>query len=156
VTERLSLVALPDFTAAMTSDQTFQLLGRPAKATVLFFYPKDNTPGCTTENIAFRDAYGKFTAAGVEIYGISRDSLRSHESFKAKLELPFELISDPDEAMCLLFNVMKMKQMYGKTVRGVERSTFVIDAEGRIVKEWRGVKVATHVEEVLELVARLN
>lgn len=92
----------------------------------------------------------------MEIYGISRDSLRSHESFKAKLELPFELISDPDEAVCLLFNVMKMKQMYGKTVRGVERSTFVIDAQGRLVKEWRGVKVATHVEEVLEFVARLN
>ena len=154
--ESLSLVAVPDFTAAMTSGKTFQLLGRPAKASVLFFYPKDNTPGCTTENMAFRDAYEKFTAANVEIYGISRDSLRSHESFKAKLELPFELISDPDEAMCLQFNVMKMKQMYGKTVRGVERSTFVIDAEGRIVKEWRGVKVATHVEEVLEFVARLN
>lgn len=154
--ESLSLVAVPDFTAAMTSGKTFQLLGRPAKASVLFFYPKDNTPGCTTENIAFRDAHDKFTAAGVEIYGISRDSLRSHESFKTKLDLPFELISDPDEAMCLQFNVMKMKQMYGKTVRGVERSTFVIDAEGRIVKEWRGVKVATHVEEVLEFVARLN
>ena len=154
--DSLSLVAVPDFTAAMTSGKTFQLLGRPAKASVLFFYPKDNTPGCTTENIAFRDAYDKFTAANVDIYGISRDSLRSHESLKAKLELPFELISDPDEAMCLQFNVMKMKQMYGKTVRGVERSTFVIDAEGRIVKEWRGVKVATHVEEVLEFVARLN
>ena len=154
--DSLSLVAVPDFTAAMTSGKTFQLLGRPAKASVLFFYPKDNTPGCTTENIAFRDAYEKFTAANVEIYGISRDSLRSHESFKTKLDLPFELISDPDEVMCLQFNVMKMKQMYGKTVRGVERSTFVIDAEGRIVKEWRGVKVATHVEEVLEFVARLN
>jgi len=156
VADSLSLVAVPDFTAAMTSGKTFQLLGRPAKASVLFFYPKDNTPGCTTENIAFRDAYEKFTAANVEIYGISRDSLRSHESFKTKLDLPFELISDPDETMCLQFNVMKMKQMYGKTVRGVERSTFVIDAEGRIVKEWRGVKVATHVEEVLEFVARLN
>lgn len=154
--DSLSLVAVPNFTAAMTSGKTFQLLGRPAKASVLFFYPKDNTPGCTTENIAFRDAYEKFTAANVEIYGISRDSLRSHESFKTKLDLPFELISDPDETMCLQFNVMKMKQMYGKTVRGVERSTFVIDAEGRIVKEWRGVKVATHVEEVLEFVARLN
>ena len=154
--DSLSLVAVPDFTAAMTSGKTFQLLGRPAKASVLFFYPKDNTPGCTTENIAFRDAYEKFTAANVEIYGISRDSLRSHESFKTKLDLPFELISDPDETMCLQFNVMKMKQMYGKTVRGVERRTLVIDAEGRIVKEWRGVKVATHVEEVLEFVARLN
>lgn len=146
--------SVPDFSAAMTSGKTFQYAGRPAKHTVLFFYPKDNTPGCTTENIAFRDLHEQFGAAGAEVYGISRDSLRSHEGFKAKLELPFELISDPDEAVCQLFNVMKMKQMYGKTVRGVERSTFVIDAEGKLVKEWRGVKVAGHVDEVLEFVAR--
>ena len=139
-----------DFSAAMTSGQTFQLLGRPAKFSVLFFYPKDNTPGCTTENMAFRDAHDQFQAAGVEIYGISRDSLRSHENFKAKLGLPFELISDPDEAVCNVFNVMKMKQMYGKTVRGIERSTFIVDAQGRLVKEWRGVKVNDHVAEVLE------
>ena len=137
----------------MTSGKTFQLSGRPAKATVLFFYPKDNTPGCTTENMAFRDLHDKFQAAGAEIYGISRDSLRSHENFKAKLGLPFELISDPDEAMCQAFGVMKMKKMYGKDVRGIERSTFVIDAEGRLVKEWRGVKVPGHVDEVLEFVA---
>ena len=143
-----------DFSAAMTSGQTFQLSGRPARHTVLFFYPKDNTPGCTTENMAFRDLHEQFQAAGAEIYGISRDTLRSHESFKAKLGLPFELISDPDEAVCLQFNVMKMKQMYGKTVRGIERSTFVIDATGQLVKEWRGVKVAGHVDEVLEFVAR--
>ena len=145
---------MTDISAPMTSGQTFQLLGRPARHTVLFFYPKDNTPGCTTENIAFRDLHEQFQAAGTEIYGISRDSLRSHESFKAKLGLPFELIADTDEAMCLQFNVMKMKQMYGKTVRGVERSTFVIDANGQLVKEWRGVKVAGHVDEVLEFVAR--
>lgn len=143
-----------DFSAAMTGDQTFQLSGRPARQTVLFFYPKDNTPGCTTENIAFRDLHPQFAAAGVEIYGVSRDSLRSHESFKSKLGLPFELISDPDEALCQQFGVMKMKQMYGKTVRGIERSTFVIDANGQLVKEWRGVKVANHVDEVLEFVAR--
>ncbi|WP_373988286.1 peroxiredoxin [Duganella sp. BuS-21] len=143
-----------DFSAPMTGGQTFQLSGRPARYTVLFFYPKDNTPGCTTENIAFRDLHDKFAAAGAEVYGISRDSLRSHEGFKTKLGLPFELISDPDEAVCLQFNVMKMKQMYGKTVRGVERSTFVIDADGQLVKEWRGVKVAGHVDEVLEFVAR--
>ncbi|SFU77268.1 peroxiredoxin Q/BCP [Pseudoduganella namucuonensis] len=136
----------------MTSGKTFQLSGRPAKHTVLFFYPKDNTPGCTTENMAFRDLHEQFTAAGAEIYGISRDSIRSHEGFKTKLGLPFELISDPDEVVCQLFGVMKMKQMYGKTVRGVERSTFVIDASGRLVKEWRGVKVAGHVDEVLEFV----
>jgi peroxiredoxin Q/BCP len=145
---------LGDFAAPMTSGQTFQLAGRPARHTVLFFYPKDNTPGCTTENMAFRDLHERFQAAGTEIYGISRDSLRSHESFKAKLGLPFELISDPDEAVCLQFGVMKMKQMYGKTVRGIERSTFVIDAHGQLVKEWRGVKVAGHVDEVLEFVAR--
>ncbi len=148
-----SPTVVTDFSAAMTSGQTFQLSGRPARHTVLFFYPKD-TPGCTTENMAFRDLYAQFQAAGAEIYGISRDSLRSHESFKTKLGLPFELISDPDEAVCLQFGVMKMKQMYGKTVRGIERSTFVIDATGQLVKEWRGVKVAGHVDEVLEFVAR--
>ncbi|HEV7814567.1 MAG TPA: peroxiredoxin [Janthinobacterium sp.] len=148
------LAPVADFSAPMTSGHTFQLSGRPAAYTILFFYPKDNTPGCTTENIAFRDLYPQFQQAGADIYGISRDSLRSHEGFKAKLGLPFELISDTDEAVCLQFNVMKMKQMYGKTVRGVERSTFVIDAEGKLVKEWRGVKVAGHVDEVLEFVAR--
>ena len=143
-----------DFSAAMTGEQTFQLSGRPARHTVLFFYPKDNTPGCTTENIAFRDLHEQFQAAGTEIYGISRDSLRSHEGFKSKLGLPFDLISDPEEALCQQFGVMKMKQMYGKTVRGIERSTFVIDAGGQLVKEWRGVKVPGHVDEVLEFVAR--
>lgn len=141
-----------DFSAPMTSGQTFQLSGRPARYTVLFFYPKDNTPGCTTENVAFRDLYPQFQAAGTDIYGISRDSLRSHEGFRAKLGLPFELISDPEEQVCEQFGVMKMKQMYGKTVRGIERSTFVIDAHGQLVKEWRGVKVAGHVDEVLEFV----
>ena len=147
-----SVATVADFSAAMTSGQTFQLSGRPAKHTVLFFYPKDNTPGCTTENMAFRDLHEQFLAAGAEVVGINRDSLRSHEGFKAKLGLPFELISDADEAVCLQFGVMKMKQMYGKTVRGVERSTFVIDGSGRLVKEWRGVKVAGHVDEVLEFV----
>ncbi|MES2258984.1 MAG: peroxiredoxin [Pseudomonadota bacterium] len=149
-----SLASVSDFSAAMTSGQTFQLSGRAAKATVLFFYPKDNTPGCTTENMAFRDLHEQFQQAGAEVYGVSRDSLRSHESFKSKLGLPFELISDPDEALCQQFGVMKMKQMYGTTVRGIERSTFVIDADGRLVKEWRGVKVPGHVDEVLEFVAR--
>jgi peroxiredoxin Q/BCP len=141
-----------DFSAVMTGAAPFQLLGRAARYTVLYFYPKDNTPGCTTESIAFRDLHEQFQQAGAEIYGISRDSLRSHEGFKAKLGLPFELISDPEEAMCLQFGVMKMKNMYGKQVRGVERSTFVIDADGKLVKEWRGVKVPNHAEEVLEFV----
>ena len=141
-----------DFSAAMTSGRTFTLAGRPARFTVLYFYPKDNTPGCTTESMAFRDLHPQFEAAGTGIYGVSRDSLRSHESFKGKLGLPFELISDPDEAVCLQFGVMKMKNMYGKQVRGIERSTFIIDAAGKLVKEWRGVKVPNHAEEVLAFV----
>ncbi|MBC7859597.1 MAG: peroxiredoxin [Burkholderiaceae bacterium] len=150
-----SLTTVPDFNAAMTgAAATFQLLGRPARHTVLYFYPKDNTPGCTTESIAFRDLHAQFLQAGAEVYGVSRDSLRSHEGFKAKLALPFELISDPDEALCQMFGVMKQKKMYGKEVRGVERSTFIIDAAGELVKEWRGVKVPGHVDEVLEFVSR--
>lgn len=136
----------------MTGSQEFHLSGRPARFTVLYFYPKDNTPGCTTESMAFRDLHAQFRAAGAEIYGISRDSIRSHENFKSKLGLPFELISDPDEAVCQQFGVMKMKNMYGKQVRGVERSTFIIDAGGKLVKEWRGVKVPNHADEVLEFV----
>jgi len=146
--------SVADFSAPMTGTTPFRLAGRGARYTVLYFYPKDNTPGCTTESIAFRDLHGAFQDAGTDIYGISRDSLRSHDSFKAKLGLPFELISDPDEAVCLQFGVMKMKNMYGKQVRGVERSTFIIDAQGKLVKEWRGVKVAEHATEVLEFVQR--
>jgi peroxiredoxin Q/BCP len=141
-----------NFSAAMTGEQTFELAGRPARYTVLYFYPKDNTPGCTTESIAFRERHPDFLAAQTEVFGISRDSMRSHEGFKSKLGLPFELISDPEETVCNQFGVMKMKNMYGKQVRGIERSTFVIDAQGRIMKEWRGVKVADHVDEVLEFV----
>ena len=141
-----------NFSAAMTGDQPFALAGRPARYTVLYFYPKDNTPGCTTESIAFRELHPQFQAANTEIYGISRDSLRSHEGFKSKLGLPFELISDPDEAVCQQFGVMKMKNMYGKQVRGIERSTFVIDADGKLMKEWRGVKVPNHAEDVLEFI----
>ncbi|WP_292045530.1 peroxiredoxin [Massilia sp. UBA6681] len=148
--ESQTAATIDNFSAPMTGGQTFELAGRPAKYTVLYFYPKDNTPGCTTESIAFREAYPEFQAAHAEIYGISRDSLRSHENFKGKLGLPFELISDPEEAVCTQFGVMKMKNMYGKQVRGIERSTFIIDAQGRLVKEWRGVKVNDHVAEVLE------
>ena len=141
---------LDNFSAPMTGDQTFELRGRPAATTVLYFYPKDNTPGCTTEAMAFRDRHDEFTALDTQIVGLSRDSLRSHENFKSKLGLPFDLISDPDEAVCNQFEVMKMKNMYGKKVRGVERSTFVIDAAGKVVKEWRGVKVGDHVDEILD------
>jgi peroxiredoxin Q/BCP len=152
VAESQTPASVPDFSAAMTGSKAFQLAGRQARYTVLYFYPKDNTPGCTTESIAFRELHDQFLGAGTEIYGISRDSLRSHEGFKSKLGLPFELISDPEESVCQQFGVMKMKNMYGKQVRGVERSTFVIDAEGKLVKEWRGVKVLDHADEVLEFV----
>ncbi|MDY7538157.1 peroxiredoxin [Undibacterium sp. RTI2.1] len=144
---------VPDFSAPMTNDKTFQLSNFAGKNVVIYFYPKDNTPGCTTESMAFRDLYDSFQQANTEIFGLSRDSLRSHEGFKSKLGLPFELISDPDETVCNLFDVMKMKSMYGKQHRGVERSTFVIDGSGKLVKEWRGVKVAGHVDEVLEFVS---
>ncbi|MFZ6756371.1 peroxiredoxin [Undibacterium sp. Ji50W] len=144
---------VPEFSAAMTGGKTFHLTDYLGKKIVIYFYPKDNTPGCTTESIAFRDLYAQLQQANTEVLGISRDSLRSHEGFKSKLALPFDLISDPDETLCTLFNVMKMKNMYGKQVRGIERSTFVIDGNGKLVKEWRGVKVAGHVDEVLEFVS---
>lgn len=139
----------------MTSGKTFNLADYRGKNLVLYFYPKDNTPGCTTEGMQFRDLHPQFQAANTEIFGVSRDSLKSHENFKAKLGMPFELISDPDESLCTMFDVMKMKNMYGKQVRGVERSTFVIDAAGKVVKEWRGVKVPAHVDEVLSFIKTL-
>lgn len=146
---------VPEFSAPMTGEQTFQLADYKGKKIVLYFYPKDNTPGCTTEGIQFRDLHTQFQQANAEIFGVSRDSLRSHEGFKAKLALPFELISDPDETLCTMFDVMKMKNMYGKKVRGIERSTFIIDESGKLVKEWRGVKVPGHIDEVLEFVKAL-
>lgn len=149
-------MTVPDFSADMTGSKPFQLSAYQGKNLVLYFYPKDNTPGCTTESMQFRDLHAEFAAANTEIFGISRDSLRSHEGFKAKLELPFELISDGDERVCTMFDVMVMKSMYGKKVRGVERSTFLIDASGKIMKEWRGVKVLGHVDEVLEFVKTLS
>ena len=139
-----------DFTAAMTSEKTFTLSNYLGKYVVIYFYPKDNTPGCTTESGEFRDLYPQFQNLNIEIFGLSRDNLRSHTTFKEKLALPFELISDPDETICSLFSVMKNKNMYGKQVRGIERSTFVIDDKGVLVKEWRGVKANGHAEEVLE------
>ena len=146
---------MPEFSAAMTSGKTFNLADYRGKNLVLYFYPKDNTPGCTTEGMQFRDMHPQFQAANTEIFGISRDSLKSHENFKGKLGMPFELISDPDETLCTMFDVMKMKNMYGKQVRGVERSTFVIDGAGKVVKEWRGVKVPAHVDEVLAFINTL-
>jgi thioredoxin-dependent peroxiredoxin len=143
-----------DFTAACTGEP-FKLSTFKGKNIVLYFYPKDSTPGCTTEGGDFTDAQKAFAKANTLVFGVSRDSLKSHENFKVKQEYNFELISDPDEAVCTLFDVMKMKNMYGKQVRGVERSTFVIGADGKLLKEWRGVKVAGHVEEVLAYVQTL-
>ena len=157
MTDRPSILnkTVPAFSAAMTSGKTFQLSDFQGKNLVLYFYPKDNTPGCTTEGMQFRDLHPQFQAANTDIFGISRDSLKSHENFKGKLGMPFELISDPDETLCAMFDVMKMKNMYGKQVRGVERSTFVIDGAGKVVKEWRGVKVPAHVDEVLAFIQTL-
>ena len=158
MSERPSILnmTVPDFSAAITGTTPFQLSQYRGKHLVLYFYPKDNTPGCTTESLQFRELYPKFQQAGTEIIGISRDSIRSHDGFKSKLDLPFELISDADEIVCTMFDVIVMKSMYGKKVRGIERSTFVIDAVGKIVKEWRGVKVPGHVDDVLEFVQSLG
>lgn len=144
----------PDFTLPATSGKIFTLADAP-RPLVIYFYPKDNTPGCTNEGMAFRDLYPAFQAKGAEVVGISRDSLKSHENFKSKLSLPFELLSDSEETVCKLFDVIKSKNMYGKKVLGIERSTFVIGADGRVVREWRGVKVPGHAEEVLAIVESL-
>jgi len=146
---------LHDFSLPATSGKSFNLAEQAGKVVVIYFYPKDSTPGCTTQGQNFRDLYDSFLAANAVILGISRDSLKSHENFKAKQGFPFELGSDADEAICNLFSVMKMKNMYGKQVRGIERSTFVIDQAGVLRREWRGVKVPGHVQEVLDYVKTL-
>jgi peroxiredoxin Q/BCP len=146
----------PDFELPATGSRTFRLADAHGKPLVLYFYPKDNTPGCTTEGQQFRDLHDQFAKIGCLVFGISRDSLKSHESFKWKMSFPFDLLSDADEVACKLFDVIKMKNMYGKKVRGIERSTFVIDAAGVIRREWRGVKVPGHAQEVLEFVKTLK
>src|SRR6202051_2505456 len=137
-----------DFSAPSTGG-TFKLSELRGQAVVLYFYPKDSTPGCTLEGAQFRDLYKKFEKAGAVVAGVSRDSLKSHENFKAKMGFPFELISDPDEKLCAQFGVIKMKNMYGRKVRGIERSTFLIGPDGKLVREWRGVKIPGHADEVL-------
>lgn len=138
-----------DFTATATSETTVQLSALAGQQLVLYFYPKDNTPGCTTEGHDFRDLHQQFAAANTIIFGVSRDSLRTHENFKAKHSFPFELISDPEETLCKQFDVIKLKKLYGKEHFGIERSTFLIDASGVLRNEWRKVKVAGHAAEVL-------
>ncbi len=146
---------LADFELPATGGKTFKLSQYPRKRLVIYFYPKDNTPGCTTESMQFRDHYAEFQQLGCDIVGISRDSIKSHEGFKAKLSLPFDLLSDTEETACQLFGVIKLKNMYGKQVRGIERSTFIIDQKSVLVKEWRGVKVPNHVPAVLDFIKTL-
>ena len=143
---------LPDCELPATGNQRFQLSAFKGHPFVLYFYPRDDTPGCTDEGRQFRDLHSKFQNARVPVFGVSRDSIPSHEKFKKKMSLPFDLLSDEQEKVCGIFRVMKMKNMYGRQVRGVERSTFVIDRQGRILKEWRGVKVPGHAQEVLDFI----
>ncbi|HNP65198.1 MAG TPA: peroxiredoxin [Woeseiaceae bacterium] len=145
-----------DFKAAATGDKTIQLKALRGKHVVLYFYPKDATPGCTTESQDFHDLHAKFKRQKAVVLGVSRDSLASHEKFKAKQELPFDLISDPDERLCRQFDVIQEKSLYGRKFLGVERSTFLIDADGKLRQEWRKVKVKGHAAEVLEAVKALK
>lgn len=146
---------VPDFSLPATGDQSISLKQFKGKNVVIYFYPKDSTPGCTSEGQDFRDNYASFQQLNTEILGISRDSIKSHENFKAKQAFPFELLSDEDESVCQLFDVIKEKNMYGKKVMGIERSTFLIDAKGLLHQEWRKVKVNGHVDEVLEAIKAL-
>jgi peroxiredoxin Q/BCP len=146
---------VPDFSLPATGDQTVALSDYRGKNVVVYFYPKDSTPGCTTEGQDFRDRMAAFRRRNAAILGISRDSLKSHENFKARQEFPFELLSDADETVCRLFDVIREKNMYGRRVMGIERSTFLIDARGILRREWRKVKVKGHVDEVLEAIQEL-
>lgn len=146
---------IPNFSLPATGGTPFDLAAQAGKTVVIYFYPKDSTPGCTTEGQNFRDRHDQFAAANAVILGVSRDSLKSHENFKTKQAFPFELGSDVDEAVCNLFGVIKQKMMYGKQCRGIERSTFVIDGQGVLRREWRGIKVPGHVDEVLAFVQSL-
>ncbi|KAA0695918.1 peroxiredoxin [Halopseudomonas laoshanensis] len=147
---------VPDFSAQATSGQEINLATLAGTQLVIYFYPKDNTPGCTTQGQDFRDMHADFVAAHTLILGVSKDSLRTHENFKSKQSFPFELISDSDESLCRLFDVIKLKQMYGKEYEGIERSTFLIDKQGVLRREWRKVKVKGHVAEVLQAAQELN
>jgi peroxiredoxin Q/BCP len=147
---------LPEFEANATSGVKVSNISHLGTPFILYFYPKDNTPGCTTEAMQFRDKFKDFVKAGAIVFGVSRDNMKSHEEFKTKLELQFELIADTEEKMCHMFGVVKNKIMYGKKVKGIERSTFLIGADGLVKQEWRGLKVPGHVEEVLKAVKALK
>ena len=146
---------VPDFQLPATGDKTLSLADFKGKKLVLYFYPKDNTPGCTLEGQAFRDHMQEFDNLNAVIVGVSRDSVKVHEGFKCKQNFPFDLLSDQDETLCQLFDVIKMKNMYGKQVRGIERSTFLLDENAVLIHEWRKVKVKTHVEEVLQVLQQV-
>ncbi len=146
---------VPDFELPATGDKTIKLSDLVGKKVVLYFYPKDSTPGCTKEGQDFRDHFDAFSAAGTVILGVSRDGIKAHENFKAKQAFPFDLLSDKEENLCRLFGVIKEKNLYGKKVMGIERSTFLIDEKGVLRREWRKVKVPGHVEEVLAAVKAL-
>lgn len=146
---------VPDFEVPATSDQTIKLSDFLGKFLIIYFYPKDSTPGCTTQGLQFRDLYEEFQGLNVEILGVSRDTIKSHEKFKEKYTFPFELLSDTEETVCNIFDVIKLKNMYGKKVRGIERSTFVIDPEGKLIQEWRKVKADGHAQIVLDFVKSL-
>ena len=142
---------VPNFELEGTNNLSFNLSSFLGKYIIIYFYPKDSTPGCTNEGIDFTENISKFKKMNVEIFGVSRDTLKSHENFKAKYNFLFELLSDPEEIACNLFGVIKMKNMYGKKIRGIERSTFLISPEGKLINEWRGVKVNGHIKEILEV-----
>lgn len=144
-----------NFSVAATGDKQLSLKDFNGRKLVIYFYPKDSTPGCTLEGQNFRDSYDQFQAAGADILGVSRDSLKAHENFKTKQGFPFDLLSDQDEALCRQFGVIHEKNMYGRKVMGIVRSTFLIDGDGKLRQEWRKVRVKGHVEEVLEAVKAL-
>lgn len=147
--------SVPKFALEATGGRPFTPENLSGHTTVLYFYPKDATPGCTVEGQDFTKLHKQFEAANAQIFGVSRDSMKSHEKFRANQKYSFDLVSDEDEKLCKIFDVIKMKNMYGRKVRGIERSTFVIGSDGKVVKEWRGVRVPGHAEEVLEFVRSL-
>ena len=156
MTKKLVGKKAPNFKAECTSEKTYARDDFNGKNLVLYFYPKDSTPGCTTEGQNFRDLYEEFQANNTEIIGVSIESIKSHENFKEKQSFPFELLSDPDEKVCKAYDVMKLKSMYGREYIGIDRSTFIIDANSKLVKEWRGVKVKGHADEVLDFIQNLD
>ena len=146
---------VPEFSGLATNNTDFKLSDYKGKNILLYFYPRDNTPGCTQEGKEFRDNYQIFKDKNVEVFGISRDGIKAHENFKAKYEFPFELISDKDEQICHLFDVIKEKKLYGKTHMGIERSTFLIDSNGELIMQWRKVKLKIHLQQVLDEIEKL-